>query len=96
MVMYKLIEYSDIFSKTSGSSWQHKWDESNNNIRDFESFEFKAKITGSNRNDGNTEDVDIAVPLEYFSNFWKSLEMPLINCKINYILTWSASNFMFQ
>ena len=86
MVMHKLIKYSDIFSKTFGSSWQHKWDESNNNIRDFESFKFKAKITGNTPNDGNTEDADIAVPLEYFSNFLKNLEMPLINCTINYIL----------
>ena len=28
------------------------------------------------------------VPLKYLSNFWKTLEMPLINCEINLILTW--------
>ena len=44
-------------------------------------------MTGSALNDGNTEDVDIAVPSEYLSNFRENLEMPLINCKINYILT---------
>ena len=31
------------------------------------------------------------VPLKYLSNFWRSLEMPLINCEINLILTWSAN-----
>ena len=28
-------------------------------------------------------------PLKYLSNFWRTLEMPLINCEINLILTWS-------
>ena len=31
------------------------------------------------------------VPLKYLSNFWKTLEMPLINCEINLILIWSAN-----
>ena len=33
----------------------------------------------------------IAVPLKYLSNFWRTLEMLLINCKINLILTWSET-----
>ena len=37
---------------------------------------------------GNTKDVKIAVLLKYLSNFWRTLEMPLINCDINLILTW--------
>ena len=31
------------------------------------------------------------VPLKYFSNFWRTLEMPLINCEVNLILTWSSA-----
>ena len=31
------------------------------------------------------------MPLKYLSNFWRTLEMPLINCEINLILTWSAN-----
>ena len=31
------------------------------------------------------------VPLKYLNNFWRTLEMPLINCEVNLILTWSAS-----
>ena len=37
---------------------------------------------------GNTKDVKIAVLLKYLSNFWRTLEVPLINCDINLILTW--------
>ena len=31
------------------------------------------------------------VPLKYLSNFWRTLEMPLINCEVNLMLTWSAN-----
>ena len=31
------------------------------------------------------------VPLKYLSNFWRTLEMPLINCGVNLILTWSST-----
>ena len=55
-----------------------------------DSFKFKAKITGQTGNDG-TKDVEIMVPLKYLSNFWRSLEMPLINCEVNLILTWSST-----
>ena len=87
--MYNLIEYSDNYSKTSGSLWQYYKDDPNNNTTDSESLKFKVKITGETPDDGNTKDVEIIVPLKYLSNFWKTLEMPLINCEVNLILTWS-------
>ena len=31
------------------------------------------------------------VPLKYLSNFWRTLEMPLINCEVNLTLTWSST-----
>ena len=31
------------------------------------------------------------VPLKYLSNFWRILEMPLIDCEVNLILTWSST-----
>ena len=31
------------------------------------------------------------VALLYLSNFWRTLEMPLINCEVNLILTWSST-----
>ena len=46
------------------------------------------KITGKTSAAGNTKDVKIAVPLKYLSDFWRNLEMPLINCEINLIVTW--------
>ena len=47
-------------------------------------------MTVQNGDDG-TKGVEIMVPLKYLSNFWRTLEMPLINCEINLILTWSAN-----
>ena len=77
--MYKLIEYCDNYSKTSGSLWQSYKDDSNNNLIRSESFKSKIKITGKTSNDGNTKVVQIMVPLKYLSKFWGTLEMPLIN-----------------
>ena len=45
-------------------------------------------MAGSTPDNGNTKDAKIAAPLKYLGNFWRSLEMPLINCEINLILTW--------
>ena len=90
MPMYTLIEYSDNYSKISRSLWQYYRDEPNDNITESESFKSKIKITGKFPDDGNTKNVEIVVPLKYLrSNFWRTLEMPLINCEIILDLTWS-------
>ena len=88
MPMY--IEHSDNYSKTSGSLWQYCKDipavNNSDDIVDFHganasnSFNFKAKITRHTDDYGKINDVEIMVPLKYLSNFWRSLEMPLINC----------------
>ena len=100
MPMYNLIEYSNNYAKTLGGLWQYCLDipaaDNNNAIVDFtennltDSFNFKVKITGQTGN-GGTKNVEIMVPLKYLSNFWRTLEMPLINCEINLVLTWSAN-----
>ena len=100
MPMYNLIEYSDNYAKTTGSLWQYCKDipapAANNIIENFtrdnttDSFNFKAKITGQTGNNG-TKGVQIMVPLKYLSNFWRTLEMPLINCEVNLILKWSST-----
>ena len=102
MPVYSLIEYSDNYSKTSGSLWQcckdipAVDDNNNNTIVNFsennltDSFNFKGKITGQTGDNG-TKAVEIMAPLKYLSNFWRTLEMPLINCEINLILTWSTN-----
>ena len=87
MPMYNLIEYSDNYSKISGSLWQYYKDDPNDNLTDSESFKSKVKITGRTPNNGNTKDVEIIVPVKYLSNFWRTLEVPLVNCEVNLILT---------
>ena len=89
--MYNLIEYSDNYAKTIGSLWQYFRDEPDDDIEDSESFKSKINITGKTPNNGNAKNVEIMVPLKYLSNFWRTLEMPLINCEINLILTWSST-----
>ena len=90
MPMYNLIEYSDN-AKITGSLWQYFRDEPNDNLADSESFKSKIKITGKTPDDDNEKDVEIMVPLKYLSNFWRTLEMPLINCEVNLILMWSST-----
>ena len=107
MPMYNLIEFSDNYSKTSGNLWQYcKEIPAINNdgaIVGFngadatDSFNFRTKITGqtaADNNNGNISgrvDVEIMVPLKYLSNFWRTLEMPLINCEVELILNWSVN-----
>ena len=52
------------------------------------SFKYKASLSCNTVNDGTKNGVKIAVPLKYLSNFWRSLEMPLINCKVELSLKW--------
>ena len=98
MPMYNLIEYSDVYWKTSGSLWQYYRDEpalnANDEIIDFPannnysaSCKFKQQIRGQTGN-GSTKDVAVMVPLKYRSNFWRTLEMPLTNCEICLELKW--------
>ena len=96
MSTYNLIEYSDNYWKTSGSLWQYYRDEPpltnagviDNFLGSSALLKFKQKITGKTEHNV-TKHVDIIVPLKYLSNFWRTLEMPLTDCKINLILTWS-------
>ena len=104
--MYNLIEYGDNYSKTSASLWKFYRNKPfiNNNgaIADFPandnnsaSLKFKTKIAGRTGNDG-TKNFKIRVPLtlKYLSNFWRTLEVSLINCEINLILAWSDRCFI--
>ena len=45
-------------------------------------FKYKASLIDNTKEDGTKNGVKIAVPLKYSSNFWRSLEMPLNNCKV--------------
>ena len=100
MPMCNLIQYSDNYSDTSGSLWQFKRDEqpkeNNGEISDVStdnssSFKYKSDFIGTIPNGGRKNGVKIAVPLKYLSNFWRSLEMPLINCKVELSLSCNKS-----
>ena len=56
-----------------------------NRVNATDSFNFKAKITGQTDNNGRIDNFKIMVPLKYSSNFWRTLEMPLINCEVNLV-----------
>ena len=93
MPMHSLIEYSDNYSDNSGSLWQFKRDEITNNAEvtndnNAPSFKYKANLIGNTENNGTKNGLKIAVPLKYLSNFWRSLEMPLISCKVELSLKW--------
>ena len=84
-----IIEYSHNYSDTSGSLWQFRRDEIEGDvdltINNAPSFKYKANLIGDTVAAGENrkkENVKIAVPLKCSSNFWRSLEMALINCKI--------------
>ena len=93
MPMYNLIEYSDNYSDTSGSLWDFKRDEiiDNENVtnnNNAPSFKHKASLIGNTETNKRKNGVKTAVPLKYLCNFWRSLEMPLTNCKVELSLKW--------
>ena len=92
MPMYYLIEYRNNYSDTSGSLWNFKRNEIegdvNLTIDNVSSIKYKANLIGNTENNRIKNGVKIAVPLKYLSNFSRSLEMPLINCKIEFSLGW--------
>ena len=99
MPMYNLIEYIDNYSDTSGTLWQFKryelpvtaaWNPDNVSVNNSPSFKYKSSFFKplEATNNGVFRDVKIAVPLKYLSNFGRSLEMLLINCKIHLELSW--------
>ena len=97
MPMYNLIEYSDNYQDSSANLYQYKRDEppEANAINDLttntsSSFKYKVELLDNPVLDGNItkRSVKVAVPLKYLSNFFRLLEMPLINCKIKLNLTW--------
>ena len=88
MPMYNLTEYSDNYSETSGILWQYCRDDpvlaNNDDITDFNAnnadtylLKLKEKNNRSNRQQWH-KNVEIMAPLKYLSNFWRTLEMPLI------------------
>ena len=96
MPMNNLTEYSKNYSKTTGSLGNCYRDEPNSgvvgdinySIRGSKSFDYKTSITGRLEGNNTEKKVEIVVPLKHFTNFWRTIDIPLINCEINIILTW--------
>ena len=99
--VYNLLEYSKNYRKTTGSLWNYYRDKPSDSLSsNYESFKYKTSITGNTYNVGEGEagyDVDrvsknkteVVIPLKHLSNLRKSLNIPLINCEMELILTWS-------
>ena len=96
MPMYNLTEYSDNYQDSSATLYQYKRDEPPDDIannltqNNSTSFNYRIKLLGNPEVANNIarRNVKIVVPLKHLSNFFRSLEMPLINCKIKLNLTW--------
>ena len=101
MPMYNLLEYSKNYEKTSGSLFNYYRDEPseriigigdnaiNISIRNSKSFNYKTNIIGNlDIGEDENDDIEIAIQLKYLGNFWRSLDIPLINCEITLILSW--------
>ena len=96
MPMYNLIEYSDNFQDSSETLYQYKRDEppednavTNLAADNSSSFKYKVSLLGHPVDANNIAriNVKVVVPLKYLSNFFRSLKMPLINCKIKLNIT---------
>ena len=98
MPIYNLLEYSKNYRKT-GSLWNFYRDEPNSStdndnithsILNSESFDYKANFmeNGVTHDNLTKNDVKVVVPLKHLSNFWRHLDIPLINCEVELILTW--------
>ena len=92
MPMYNLLEYREIYSKTSGSSWQYSRYELALNNNDF-IFDFPGNDNKSNllkfkpKTTRRTNNDEIMVPLRYLRYFWRTLQMPLINSEVSLMLS---------
>ena len=112
MPMYDLLEHSDNYSMTSGSLWNYHRDEvsdlanenndannyriNNNKTATSKSFEYKTKLIGSTLNNNSRLNAEVVVPFKNLSNFWRSLNLLLINCEIELDLTWSKHCVMSE
>ena len=96
MLQCKCIIYLNtvkILGKTTGRLWNYYRDELSNPLSsNSESFKYKTSIIGKTPENNNLlMNVKLVIPLKYLSNFWRSLNIPLINCEVELILTWSKN-----
>ena len=82
-----------ITEKTTGSLWNYYRDEPSDSLSpNSESFKYKTNIAGKTPEDNDSlTNAKVVIPLKHLSNFWRSLNIPLINCEVELILTWSKN-----
>ena len=93
MPTYNLFEYSKKYRKTTSSLWNYYRDGPSNPLSlNSESFKYKTSIARKTaENNDSLTNAEVVIPLKHLSNFWSSLNIPLINCEVELILTWSKN-----
>ena len=86
---YSLLERRKNYGKTTGSLWNYYRDEPSNPLSsNSESCKYKTSVTRKTpENNDSLTNVKVVIPLKYLSNFWRSLNIPLISCEVDLILT---------
>ena len=89
MPMYNVHEYSKNYRKTTGSLRNYYRDEPSDPLSsNSESFKYKTSIVGKTPEDNDSiMNTKVVIPLKHLSNFWRALNIPLINWKVELILT---------
>ena len=107
MPINNLLEYSKNYRKTTGSLWNYYRDEPNSStdnddithsILNSKSFDYKANFmeNGVTQNNLIKNTVKTVIPLKHVSNFWRNLNIPLINCQVELILTWFKNYVLIE
>ena len=91
IICYNIVTIILWHQEVCGIVKEMKNDDANKNVNNrinsnktvtSKSFEYKTKSIGTTPDDNNTLDTEVVVPLKYLSNFWRSLDLRLINCEI--------------
>ena len=87
-----------VIKKTSVSLWNYYRDEPNSSadnnkthsILDSKSFDYNANFmeNGMTHDNLTRHDFKIVIPQKHLSNFWRNLNVPLINCEVELIFIW--------
>ena len=93
MPMYNLLKCSKKYRKTTRSLWNYYRDQPSDPLStNSESFKYKTSIVGKTPQDNDSlTNVEVVIPLKYLSNFWRNLDIPLINFEVEIIRTWSKN-----
>ena len=104
MPMFNWIEYRDNYSDTTGRPWQFKRNEQpitddgiSSNVNNLSLLKQKSSTLGTPASIGNNGVLNyakIAVAIKYLNIFWRSLERPLIKCKIHFEMSWTKNCVM--